>query len=206
MKKLLLAALLAAAPFAASAGELSYTYVEGGFAKINADDSIFDNAEANGGFVRGSYELTPGVNVFGGVSRVSEDFTIVPGVDLDLDLTQFEVGLGYHQGLSDRVDFIAELAWVRLDVDAEASGFSSDESANGGRGAVGIRGQFNDALEGTLKANYYDGGDFEGGFTGSVGALYKFNPTWGVTAEIEYGELALSDEDTKYLVGVRASF
>ena len=206
MKKFVLAALLAAAPFAASAGELSYTYVEGGFARINADDSFFGNPEADGGFIRGSYDIGSGINAFGGVSRVSEGLDFVPGVDLDLDLTQFEIGLGYHQAMSDRVDLVAELAWVRLDVDAEAGGFRSDDSANGGRVAVGVRGQFNDALEGSLKANYYDGGDFAGGFSGTVGALYKFNPTWGVSAEIEHGELVLSDEDTKFLVGVRASF
>lgn len=206
MKKLILAAALAATSFAASAGELSYTFVEGGYAKIHADEELLGNPEADGGFIRGSWDIASGVNVFGGVSRVSEDFALAPGVDLDLDVTQFELGLGYHQAMTDRVDFVAELAWLRVDVDAEFAGSSTDNHSNGGRGAVGVRGQFNDVLEGTLKANYYDGGDFEGGFTAVVGAQYKFSPTWGITAEIEHGELVLSDEDTKYLVGVRASF
>ena len=39
-----------------------------------------------------------------------------------------------------------------------------------------------------------------------IGAQYKFNPTWGLTAEIEHGELVSSNEDTRYMVGVRASF
>lgn len=207
MKKMLALALaLAAAPFAASAAELSYTFVEGGYNKIHVDDADFDNPELDGGYIRGSYDLGSGVNVIGGIARASEDFALAPGLDLDLDLTQYELGLGYHQSLSERVDFIGELAWTRVDLDVEAGGISDDESVKGGRGAIGVRGAFNDVVEGLLKVNYYDGGDFEGGFTGVLGAQFRINPTWGITAEVEHGELLLSDEDTRYMVGVRASF
>lgn len=205
-KTLALALALAAAPFAASAAELSYTFVEGGYNKIHVDDADFDNPELDGGYIRGSYDLGSGVNVIGGIARASEDFALAPGLDLDLDLTQYELGLGYHQSLSERVDFIGELAWTRVDLDVEAGGISDDESVKGGRGAIGVRGAFNDVVEGLLKVNYYDGGDFEGGFTGVLGAQFRINPTWGITAEVEHGELLLSDEDTRYMVGVRASF
>lgn len=207
MKKMLaLALVLATAPFAASAAELSYTFVEGGYAKVESDNEFFGSPELDGGFVRGSYDFGNGVNLIGGISRASEDFALAPGVDLELDLTQYELGVGYHMAMTDRVDFLAELAWVRLDVDAEVEGENEGENVIGGRGAIGVRGAFNDVVEGSLKANYYDGGDFEGGFTGVLGAHFRINPTWGVTAEIEYGELLLSDEDTRYTVGVRARF
>lgn len=208
-KQLALALALAAAPFAASADALSYTYIEGGYNKLHVENADFDNPEADGAFVRGSYDLGSGINVFGGVSRVSEDFDLGAGVHLDLDVTQYELGLGYHQSVSERVDFIAEAAYLRVDIDAEVRQVpdaSASDAAKGGRAAIGVRSAMSDALEGWVKANYYDGGDFEGGFTGTIGAQFKFNPTWGVSAEIEHGELLLSDKDTKYLVGVRASF
>lgn len=207
MKKLLALALaLATVPFAAPAAELSYTFVEGGYTKLHADDDAFGNPELDGAFVRGSYDLGQGVNLIGSVSRVSEDFGIAPGVSLDLDLSQYELGAGYHMGLSDRVDFLAELAWVRVDFDAASGGVSEDDHANGGRGAIGVRGAFNELVEGSLKVNYYDGGDFDGGVSGVLGAQFRINPTWGITAEVEHGELLLSDQDTRYSVGVRASF
>ena len=207
MKKMLALALaLATAPFAAPAAELSYTFVEGGYTKLHVDDADLDNPELDGGFVRGSFDLGSGVNLIGGISRASEDFALAPGVDLDLDLTQYELGAGYHMPMGERVDFLAELAWVRVDIDAEVGGVSEDDHVNGGRGAIGVRGAFNDLVEGSLKVNYYDGGDFEGGFTGVLGAQFRINPTWGITAEVEHGELLLSDEDTRYSVGVRASF
>ncbi|HZX81729.1 MAG TPA: outer membrane beta-barrel protein [Lysobacter sp.] len=211
MKTKILALALALAPFAASAAPLSYTYVEGGWNKLHIDDELLDNPEADGGFVRGSYDIGSGVNVFGGVSRVSEDFRLDAATRLDIDLTQYELGLGYHQSMSDRVDFIAELAYTRLDTDIEVDivdvGRGSDSvDMKGGRGALGVRGQFNDSLEGLLKVNYYAGGDFDETFTGVVGAQFKFNPTWGITAEIEHGELLSTGNDTRYQVGVRASF
>lgn len=208
-KQLALALALALAPFAAAADALSYTFVEGGYAKVHADDADLDNPEADGAFLRGSYDFGSGVNVFGGVSRVSEDFDLGDGFTLDLDVTQYELGLGYHQSMSERVDFIAEAAYLRLDIDAEVPQVpdaSASDVANGGRVTIGLRGAMSDALEGWVKANYYDGGDFEGAFSGTVGVQFKFNATWGIVGEIEHGELVLSDQDTKYLVGVRASF
>ena len=210
MKTLLLAAGLAAASFAAPAADLSYTYVEGGYARLHADDADLGDPELDGGYLRGSLDLGSGFNLIGGVSRASEEFALDPrlGFDLqlDLDVTQYELGAGYRMAMSDRVDFLAELAWVRVDVDAEVAGQGADDHFNGGRGAVGVRGAFNDVVEGVLKANYYDGGDFDGGFTGVLGAQFRVTPTWGITAEVEHGELLLSDEDTRYTLGVRANF
>jgi hypothetical protein len=201
-KSLALALALAVAPFAASADALSYTYVEGGYAKLHIDDEFTGNPEGDGAFLRGSFEIGSGVYLLGGVSRVSEDFQLDATTRLDVDLTQYEFGVGYHQAMSDRVDFLSELAYVRGDVDVAVTGFGSgDESLKGGRLAVGIRGQMAENFEGTLKANYYDGGDFEDTFSGTLGLQYKFNPTWGIVGEVE-----VIEDATKYLVGVRASF
>ena len=73
--------------------------------------------------------------------------------------------------------------------------------ADGYRASVGIRGSFSDSFEGLLKANYTDGSDFDGDFSGTIGAQYKFTQTWGLVGEVEF-----ADNAETYTVGVRASF
>ncbi|TCZ82413.1 outer membrane beta-barrel protein [Lysobacter sp. N42] len=205
-KTLALALALAAAPFAAPAAELSYTFVEGGYNKLHADVAD-ESAEADGAYLKGSFDISGGLNAIASIKRAGDSYR-VDGFHYEDRVTQSEIGLGYHQSLSDRVDFVAELAWVRIDLDSKEDGVTwLDEEGTGGRGAIGLRGQFNDRFEGEIKANYYDGNDFDGGtWTGTVGAQYKFNPTWGVAAEIEHGELIDTLDTTRYTVGVRASF
>ena len=58
-----------------------------------------------------------------------------------------------------------------------------------------------DSFEGWLKANYTDGDAYEGEFSATVGAQFKFNQTWGIVGEAEFG-----DSSSQYIVGVRASF
>lgn len=207
MKQLALALALAAAPFAASADALSYTYVEGGYNKIHVDDDLLGSSDADGAYLRGSFDLGAGINLIGSIQRVGDSGFFVDGTHYDVDTTQSELGVAYHQSMGERVDFIAELAWVRLDAEISENNVEiGDGQATGGRGAIGVRGQFNDVVEGLLKVNYYDGNDFaDGEFTGVVGAQFKFNPTWGITAEVEHGDLGGIDS-TRYNIGVRASF
>lgn len=192
-KHLALALALAAAPFAAAAGELSYTYVEGGYTQLDFDVDGAEDFDMDGGQVRGSVALGESFYLHGGYGRVNED---VSGMDVDLD--EVQAGVGYRMPVGERADFIAELAYVRLSLEADAFG---DEDAEGGRASVGFRGAFNDRFEGYVKANYVNGGDFAEDFSGTLGALVKFNPMWGIVGEVEAG-----DDAQKYLIGVRASF
>ena len=203
MKKQLLLAAMLAAPFTATAGPLGYTYVEGGYAKVHINEDDANNPEGDGGFVRGSGAISTSFNVFGGVSRVTEEVDAsVFGTPVDVEITLSEIGLGYHQGMGENIDFLAELAYLRQDVDVDVRGFGSDsESFNGGRASIGLRGRMAAPLEGWVKAGYLDGGDFEGSFVGTLGGQFKFNPTWGVVGEVE-----IIEDTTQYRVGVRASF
>ena len=97
-KILIVAALLAAAPFTASADALSYTYVEGGWTQVKVDDNALDDPKVDGGYLRGSVALAEQVYVFGGWSRTSK--TRHYGEDsLKLELNQPELGIGYHLSL-----------------------------------------------------------------------------------------------------------
>lgn len=195
-KQLLLALALAAAPFAASANDLSYTYVEGSLARMNLDLDGFGDVDFDGGQLRGSVKVADALYLFGGYGRVRNDDA---GIDIDFNESQF--GLGFRAPVGAGADFIAEIGLVRQEIKA----VGERDHADGGRLSLGFRGQSGGTLEGWVKGSYNDGGDFDGDFSATLGAQLKFNPTWGLVAEIEHGDLG-DLELTRYSVGVRASF
>lgn len=201
---LLLAALLAATSFAASAHEPSYTYVEGGYARLNIDEPDLSNPGLDGGYLRGSFAVSEQVHLFGGYGHVTNDFNL-NGIDVELTVKQAEFGVGYHMPFTERVDFTADIAYLRQEIEAAASAggvsASDDATANGGRATLGLRGKPSVRTEAWIKAGYIDGGDFEGDFVGTLGGQIKFNQTWGIVGEVE-----LIEDSAQYLVGVRASF
>lgn len=208
---LLLASLLAAAPVAAAAAtadELSYNYIEGGYAKVHVDDSFLGNPEGEGGYLRGSFSLGPQVNLFASYGSVSKGQRLDASTRVDVDLKRSEFGVGYHMNMSERVDFLAELAYQRLELDAALSyqddpsrNLSAGDDAKGGRAALGVRGKPSARTEAWLKAGYLDGGDFNGSFAGNLGGQINFTPMWGLVGEVE-----VIEDFTTYQVGVRASF
>lgn len=185
MKRSLIALALASLlPISALAQDgPSYTYIEGDYLNTEADGGL----DADGFGLRGSYEFgDSGFYTFAGYSRTEVDNTSIDG-------DGHEFGFGYAHGISERTDLIGEISHQRTDFDvAKVDGF---------RTSVGVRSAFNDRFEGLLKANYYDGSDYNGDFTGTVGAQWKFTDTWGITGEAEFG-----DGGEKYLAGLRASF
>jgi len=197
-KHLVLALALAATPFAASAGELSYNYIEGGYARANVDVDGVGDLDFDGFQLRGSAELGESFHLFGGYALTRND-----EAGVDVDFSEAQVGFGYHMDIAEHTDFLAEIAYLRQEIDADDFG-SAD--ATGGRVSLGLRGNFNDNFEGYVKASYNDGGDFDGSFSGLVGAQVKFNQTWGIVGEIEAGELGEGVDATKYMIGLRASF
>lgn len=209
--KFLLASLLAAAPFAASAAsadELSYNYIEGGYARVDIDDSFLGDPKGDGGYLRGSFSVGPQVNVFAGYGSVSKGQRLDPTARIDADLKRGEIGIGYHMHMSERVDFLAEVAYQRLELDLALSvqddpsqNVNLSEDAKGGRVALGVRGKPSARTEAWLKAGYLDGGDFVGDFAGTLGGQISFTPTWGLVGEVE-----LIEDFTTYQVGIRASF
>ena len=191
-KQFVLALALAAASFGATAGELSYSWIDGGYSRTNVDLGGSD-VDFDGFALRGSAALGESFYVFGGYSSATND-----EFGADIDLNQSQIGLGFRHGMSDRADFIAELGYLNTEV--EAMGISDDVEAY--RGSIGFRGELADNFEGLLKANYSDAGDAQDGeFSGTLGAQFKFNQTWGLVGEVELG-----DDVTQYLIGVRASF
>jgi len=182
MKRSLIAlALVALLPLSAQADDkLSYTYIEGNYVNLDGD--------ADGFGVRGSFEFGQS-NFYG--------FGTWQNVEIDntnIDVDFFDVGIGYAHGISPNAALISELAYIKADAGGGAD-------ADGYRVSVGLRGSFSDKVEGLIKANYTDGSDFDGDFSGTAGLHWKFTQTWGLTGEVEFG-----DGGEAYLVGLRASF
>ncbi len=180
MKRALFALALAAAlPMSAQAAERSYSYAELDY--VNADGS------ANGFGLRGSVDFADS-NFYGLASYSS----VQPnGTNVNIDF--YEIGLGYHHAITDGADVIGEVAYQN----ADALGFNIDAYRVSG----GFRGNLTDNVEGIIKVNYVDGSNLNGDFSGTLGAQFKFNDTWGITTEVEF-----ANGGQTYLAGVRASF
>jgi len=210
MRKMLVlaAALLAAAPLAASAAEsLSYTYVEGGWTQQQVS-MPGSNPKLDGGYIRGSVAIADQVNVFGGYSSTSKTYRfedVLGEYRIKNTIDQPELGIGYHMPMTDRLDFTADIAWMRINnelkYDDGAFSETVKDHTNAGRGSLGLRGKPSRATEAWLKAGYIDGSDMDGVWIGTLGGQVSFNRTWGVVGEVQY-----YDDVTQYSVGVRASF
>lgn len=174
-------AIAAALPLSVQSKELSYTYLEADYANLE------NNTDGWG--VRGSVNFgDSGVYGLGSFGWLHADTGLG-----DFDIRTDEFGVGYHHALSDKADLIGELAYQNADY--------GSLNIDGLRSSIGVRGALAERVEGFVKANYYDLSDYSGDVSGTIGGQFKFNDTWGATAEAELG-----DGDQSLLVGVRASF
>lgn len=207
MRKTLLAAVLAAAPFAASAADLpmSYTYVEAGYTHVKLDNDYLGDPSGDGGYIRGSLAIADSAFVYGSWYQASKTYR-EDDLSLKVTLDQPEAGIGYHMPFTDRLDFIADAAYVRLSEEDKyrVAGYSVTfkDHINVGRVSAGVRGKPSANTELWLKAGYFDGSDLdEGKFVGTFGGQVSFTQTWGLV-----GEVQVYDGATQASVGVRASF
>ena len=117
--------------------------------------------------------------------------------EFDTDLSQFNLGLGYHHSISNRTDLVTEISYINTDIEIEGESEDGDD----GRVSVGVRHMLADSFEGWIKGHYTDGDFYDGSFSASIGGQFKFNPTWGAVGEFEIG-----DDQSLFMIGARASF
>ena len=137
--------VLLCVPGLALADGPAYTFVEGGYIDNDVDDPTFDSGESYfvGGSVGGKRWHAFAEYKDGDVDSVDSGFT--PG---SIDLTTWYAGVGWHGGLGEKGDVVAEVAWV----DAEVGSFSDD----GYRASAGVRFQLIKLLEVNGFYNYFD--------------------------------------------------
>jgi Ax21 family sulfation-dependent quorum factor len=177
-KSALLLALALASPFAAPAAELSYTYLEAGYLRVDPDNVGSENGFA----IRGSGALNENFHVFGAYENVD-----VSSIDID----SWRLGLGYNYNMGGSTDLYARFAYEKIDVE-----FFDD---NGWSAEVGVRGALSDNFEGYAGLRYtkFDDDDT----SGVIGGQYKFNPTWGLAADLSF-----NGDGNALFIGPRVSF
>jgi len=178
--------LLAATPLAAMADDMSYSYVDLGYAQLDIDGV---GPSADGFGLRGSIGFAQNWFAFAGYTAES-----VQGIDIDT----ISVGVGGHYGFTDNLDLVGRLGYFEINLDA-GGGLNADD--NGYLADVGLRGRVGDAVElegGLHYTDLSDGGDDTALY---VGGRFHFNKTWALGAEYASG-----DNSSEIFAYVRASF
>ncbi|MCG6118648.1 MAG: Ax21 family protein [Aquimonas sp.] len=185
MKRSLISlALLAALPFAASASELSYNYVEGGYSRISPGFST------DGWRIGGSVAINPSFHVFGGFQSLESSF---------VDFDAVNLGLGYNHALGLGTDLVSRVSYNRYESSASGLGLSLDE--NSWVGEVGVRSQLASRFEGYVFAGYERPTSGSGDFYGRIGAQFNFTPRFGLVADVK-----ATEDVREYFIGPRFSF
>ena len=209
MKKSLLALALAAAPFLANASEangIGYTYAQLDYTYQDADGPYL-----NGVALSGSYAFTDNVFATASYGKSSDTFN-----DFFYDARvkgkseAWSLGVGFNSAIGSRADWVTQVAYSDNDMSVRLSGYGCDAFSDchdrvhlkGGKVSTGVLGRVTDQLTANAYLGYedYDHG-YEGGAFAEFGAVYSFNPTWGV-----HTGLTLAEDTQTYSVGVRASF
>lgn len=230
MKKKILALAVVIAPLSVQASELGYTHVELGYTKGYFDNLTEDGDIApRGGYLNGSIELgaTP-FHLFGGYRQAgdSESLSVYESnisyhSSYDYDVKQYHLGVGFKHEFNDRMNLLVETSYhySKHDLEFKAYEVIGDSTqtvdipdlrfnADDLRFGVGIDAMLAPTVEGWAKVHFTKGdstedgnGNNNGEFGATLGMQYKFNPTWGVTGQVDYSDLV-----TVYGIGVRASF
>lgn len=191
MRKFVWAIAALAGMASAHAGDLSYTYAEGGLGQVDMDS--IDTGDAY--FIGGSLGFADRWFGFAEYSTSSFD---VSGVSADLD--EYQIGFGGHFAMTDSVDFVGKLAYVDESVDASAGGVSASADENGYMLSAGVRGHVVEKFDLMGSVDYLDIGDSTD--TGlSLRGLYEFTDMFSLGARVGF-----SDDVTSYGMFARFSF
>lgn len=178
----LLASLLL--PFSASAGNFSYTWVEGSYSDISADDFDFDG---DAWAIEGSFQVHDMVFLFAGYEMGDYDF--------DVETDTYELGVGMAFPFGEQADLVVGTSYV--DVSVEIPGFE-DADDDGYSLFGGFRYAVTDAFQVDAGLRYVDLSD-SGDDTGyTLGGRYYFTPAWAVGAGY-----TISDDADLWTLSVR---
>jgi len=195
MKRVFLAfAALAALPLAAQAGDLSYNYLQAGYGYSHGDNG----RNAHGWHGTASAALGDHFQVFGGGGTTDRD---IPAGSTSGE--GWNLGAGFHTGISDRTDFVGDVDYLRSHLDGVSG------SVKTWAGEVGVRSAMAPKFEGWVMAGYARGhneiGDVDRGTHGRafgrLGGQYKFTKNWGLVAEGR-----VTSEGQGIFLGPRVSF
>lgn len=186
MKTRMIAIVLASLPFAAAADGFDYTFVEAGYVESELDVGAGD-VDGDGLGLRGSLALNDTLHLF--AEYASQD------MDFDIDSTSWNIGAGAHWGLDKNLDFVAEAAWVKAEVDTPL-GSADDDGLGVG---AGLRFRATDKVELDGMIRYVDLDESDTSL--AVGGRYYFTTAFALG-----GGFVFNDDDSGFHIGVRAEF
>ena len=157
-----------------ASAEFDYDFFEVTYAEVEFDDIDVDG---DGLGIGGSYSLNEDVFVFGSYQGADLDFGI--------DASTFTVGVGYHTGVSEVVDLVANVSYQFVEIDIPGFG---DEDDDGFGLGVGLRYAAARNLELSAGINYVDLGDGGDDTTLSAGALYNFTDAFTAGVGTSFGD------------------
>lgn len=185
---------LTAAPFASNAKAPNWNYVQGSYITAESDDSEF-KIEPDGFGINGSFLVNDNVFLSAGYSSLSDEI-----YDVDLDLNQGSVGLGYRHGISENTDVFGAVSYEYIELEAD-SNFGSDSVDESGYGlTVGLRSMVGDAFELNGQIGYIKIDD-ESETAVGVSAFYHFTEQFSVG-----GGYTVQDDLDTLSASVRFSF
>lgn len=154
-------------PYAAGAGNFSYTWVEGSYSDVSAGDFDFDG-DAWG--IEGSYQVHDMVFLFAGYEMGDFDF--------DVETDTYELGVGMAFPFGEQADVVVGTSYVDVSVDTPFG----DADDDGYSLFAGFRYAATDAFQLDAGLRYVDLSD-SGDDTGyTLGGRYYFTPAWALGA------------------------
>lgn len=167
----LAAALLVALAPAAALAEMSYNRIEVSFVDADYDDT---DSDGDGLELAASYLLNEQVFLHG--RWLEED------LDLDVDASFIELGVGLRKAIQDDLDFVGTLSYV----DVEIGSGDDDGLALAG----GVRAQLSDTVQAEAMIRYvnYDELDSDTGIV--LTGRYYFSDSMAVSLGLDFGDLA----------------
>lgn len=175
--------VLAAAPLAAMAEGLSYSYVEADYVDVD-----FDGASGDGFGLRGSVGFLDNLFAFADYTDTSVEI---------VDLSTIAVGVGGHYPLGENLDATGRIGYTELDADIDGLGSGSDD---GYLLSLGLRGQVSQIeLEGNVI--YTDYSDLGSDTAFEVAGRWNFTEMFSAGL----GYRTADDVDT-FFAGVRLSW
>lgn len=181
MIRTFIAVLLLAIGTAASADGFDYDYFDFGYGSIDYDGSGLDG---DGFSIGGAVVVADNLHIF--ANYLDAD------LDIGLDASSWNVGLGYNMPASDKVDFVARVSYEYVEL-----GIADD---NGYGLGIGLRFAASPDLELTAGLDYVDIGDSSDTSIGA-GFLYDLsnNFAFGLSG-------SWSDDVSVYAIGGRWYF
>lgn len=171
---------------AVAAEPLSYNNIEGAYVSTEAG-----GLDGDGIAVSGSLEFN--ANTFGFASINDIDYDNTP-----LSSSLFNLGVGYHFPLNEKLDLVSAVSYERLRVKQSGVGSASDSGIGLG---VGLRARLTSVLEGTANVKYVDLGNGVDDFTWSAGGRYYFTPNFAAGIDISD-----NDDGSTWSIAVRYDF